>query len=203
MQATIDLIISFLQRNEIWAYVIIFPLSIIEGPILTVICGFMIAQQILNPILVYIIVIAGDIVGDSFNYVIGRFGGERILSRYGHVIGLTRDKLEFAQQYFESRRIRSLALSKLIHGIGMVGLVIAGTLRVPYGKFFFGCLIISLGQSLALMVLGIFSGQAFQQVEAYLNFYVAAGSGILIGVVGVWGFHRLLAKIPNLGMNKY
>lgn len=195
METTVMLILSLLKSHEILAYVVIFALSIPEGPILTVICGFLVTQGILNPLIVYTLVVVGDMAGDSSWYAIGRFGGNWFLPKYGHKLGLTAEKLESARLYFKSRRMRSLTLSKLIHGVGVVGLALAGSVKAPYWEYVGSCLLISLGQSLFLLVWGILAGHAYQKVALYLNIWAAVGNGIVMLIAGLMIIRKITSKI--------
>ena len=57
-----------------YGYYVLFPLAVVEGPILAVIAGFLCATGIMNPFLVYLFIVSGDIVGDSVCYFAGRSG---------------------------------------------------------------------------------------------------------------------------------
>lgn len=57
-----------------YKYIILIPLSIIEGPIVTVICGFLVTLKFFNPFLVYVVMVLGDIVGDGLIYYMGYSG---------------------------------------------------------------------------------------------------------------------------------
>ena len=65
-----EFLISSLSQYK---YLILFPLAIIEGPIVTVIAGFLCSQAILEPFYVFPIIVIGDILGDSLYYGLGRW----------------------------------------------------------------------------------------------------------------------------------
>jgi len=156
-----------------YRYFILIPIAIIEGPILTVICGFLVTLKVFNPLLVYVIVVSGDIVGDGGIYYMG-YEGKRFLKYFG----VTEEKLEKAKLFFRDNHKKAIAISKLVHGIGFTGLVAAGALHVPYKKYFKTCALISIFQSLILLFIGILFGHAYTQIGKYLNYY-AAGVSVL------------------------
>ena len=78
-----------------YKYLILLPFSIIEGPFLAVICGFLVTTKILNPWIVLPIVIVGDIIGDSILYFVGRTGKKAL--RFFRV---KEESLEEAKKYF-------------------------------------------------------------------------------------------------------
>ena len=151
-----------------YRYLILIPLAIIEGPIVTVVCGFLVTLKVFNPLLVYVIMVLGDIVGDAGIYYIG-YSGKRFLKYFR----VTEEKLEKAKKYFEGNHKKAIAMSKLVHGIGFTGLVAAGTIHVPYKRYFKTCAMISVIQSFIMLVLGILFGHAYEQIGKYLNYYAA------------------------------
>ncbi|MFZ1019520.1 MAG: VTT domain-containing protein [Minisyncoccia bacterium] len=158
-----------------YKYLILVPLAIIEGPIVTVVCGFLVTLKFFNPFLVYIIMVLGDIVGDGIIYYIG-YSGKRFL----HYFKITESRLEKAKAYFHSNHKKAIAMSKLIHGIGFVGLVAAGASHVPYKRYFKTCAIISSIQSFVMLMIGIFFGHAYALIGKYLNYYAAFVSVIFL-----------------------
>ena len=151
-----------------YKYIILIPLSIIEGPIITVICGFLVTLKVFNPFLVYIIMVLGDIIGDAGIYFIG-YSGKRFLKYFK----VTEEKLEKAKKYFEGNHKKAIVLSKLVHGIGFTGLMAAGAVHVSYKKYFKTCAMISVIQTFVMLILGILFGHAYVLIGEYLNYYAA------------------------------
>ena len=175
MHYTITLLLAY-------KYYILLPLSIVEGPIVTVIAGFLASMHLINPIIIYVVVIAGDIFGDAGLYVLGRWGGS-LIPRYGKLIGITHDRLAYAERYFSEHHRRAVATSKLVHGIGVSGLVAAGVLRIPYLKYMRTCLLISLVQSAAFLAIGLLFGHAYMQIGRYLDYFAVGISVVAVTVI--------------------
>lgn len=166
---------------ETYKYVILFPLAVIEGPILIIVSGFLVSLGLMNAFIVLPLVIVADVVGDLLHYALGRFGS-RFLYAHGHWIGITEEKLTNAKHYFEKHHLKSVASSKLLHGIGFVGLIAAGSLKIPYKRFALTALGVSLVQSSALLVIGVFFGYAYVQIEHYLSYGALILSGVAVAV---------------------
>lgn len=160
-----------------YKYLILMPLAIIEGPIIAVVCGFLVTLNVMNPLLVYVILVAGDIIGDGFIYYIG-YSGKRFLKYFK----ITEEKLEKAKTYFHENHKKAIIMSKLVHGIGFTGLVAAGASHVPYKRYFKTCTLISLIQSAIMITVGILFGHAYVQIGKYLDYY-AAGVSIIVLVI--------------------
>lgn len=160
-----------------YKYFILFPLAVIEGPILMIICGFLVTLGILNPILVYAIIVMGDIVGDLFQYYMGYYG-KKLLPYFK----ITDKKLEETKKYFTNNYKKAIVMSKVIYGIGFVGLVAGGAMHLPFGKYFKTCLVVSLVQYFIFLIIGIFFGQAYVVIGKYLDYY-AAGVSVVVLVI--------------------
>jgi membrane-associated protein len=175
---------------SVYGYIAIFPLATIEGPILTVIGGFLVSLGLLNPFLIYIVVLAGDVVGDSACYALGRWG-RPLTQRYGGYIGLTKERLANAQTFFHENHQKAVIASKLIHGIGWTGLIAAGSLHVPYWRFARTCFFISAVQSVALLIIGVLFGHAYLLIEQYLSYFAAVVSVAALAAGLLYALYRL------------
>ena len=160
---------------EHYKYLILIPLAIIEGPMIMVIAGFLVALGLLNAFWVYVIIVMGDVIGDSLAYGVGRWGGPT-LQRLGVRMGATPDKVVRAREFFRTHHQKAIIMSKLIHGVGIAGLVTAGALKIPYGRYLRSCLMVSIPQAGILLVVGVLFGHAYIQIEKYLNGFAAIAS---------------------------
>jgi membrane-associated protein len=160
-----------------YKYIILIPLAVIEGPIVSVICGFLVTLGVFNPLLVYMVMVIGDIAGDGIIYYIG-YSGKRFLKYFR----VTEEKLEKAKTYFHENHKKAIFMSKLVHGIGFTGLIAAGASHVPYKRYFLTCTLISVVQSAVMLTVGILFGHAYVQIGKYLDYY-AAGVSVLVLII--------------------
>ncbi|MFA5791783.1 MAG: VTT domain-containing protein [Candidatus Paceibacterota bacterium] len=154
-----------------YKYFILIPLSIFEGPIVSVIAGFFTTLGIFNPFIVFIIMVTGDIIGDGIFYYIG-YSGKKLFKYFN----VNEEKIEKAKIYFQENHKKAIAGSKIMWGIGTVGLVAAGALHISYKRYFKTCALYSLGQSFIMIFLGVFFGQAYIVIGKYLDYYTAGVS---------------------------
>lgn len=172
---------EIIQLLTTYRYLILLPLSIIEGPIITVIAGFLSTTGLFNPFAVYGIVIAGDIIGDTIAYSVGRFGGIHLLkTKVGKFMGVTPEKLTEAKDKFQKHQKKTLIFSKLFHGFGITGLTTAGILKINYWKYLITCLSVTIIQAAILLIIGILFGSAYQSLGKYINYFVA--TTIIVGI---------------------
>ena len=163
----------------VYKYAILIPIAILEGPIAAVIAGFLSSSGVLNAFLVFVILVMGDVIGDGFAYVLGRWCSG-FVRRHGHRIGLTKAKLDAAQTYFHANGKKALFLSKVIHGVGFAGLIVAGNLKISYRRFFLTCVSVSIVQSSILLTVGFLFGHAYTLIGTYLDYYAAAGVVLVV-----------------------
>lgn len=161
-----------------YKYLILIPLSIVEGPILMIVCGPLIMLGVLNPLLVYLIIVFGDIVGDFAQYYIGYYG-----KKFLPYFKITEEKLEKAKTYFNENYKKAIIMSKVVYGIGFTGLVAAGALHIPFGRYFKTCGLVSLVQYAIWFVVGILFGNMYLMIEKYLNYYAAIASVIALIII--------------------
>lgn len=173
-----------------YRYLVVFPLAIVEGPLTTVISGFFVSKGELNILATYCVLMAGDIIGDTIVYGIGRFGGRPLVKKIGKWFKVTDEGMNQAEAYFQKHGLKHVTISKIVHGIGLAGLITAGSMRVKYAHYVAICFITTTLQAAVLLTIGIIAGHAFTEIEGYLNGYAALGSAVVIAVVLVLLFNK-------------
>ena len=167
MAFSLTQIISHLIRYK---YLVLFPAAIIEGPIITIIAGFLASLGYLNIFGAYALIVIGDLAGDSGYYCIGRWGRERFIDRWGGYLGITSARVERLEAHFQKHGGKTLASAKLIHVFSLASLIAAGIVRVPYRKFLWYILLPTMAKSLALLLVGFFFGSAYVTFDRYLTY---------------------------------
>lgn len=178
-----------------YKYGILFPLAIVEGPILAVIAGFFCTEGYLNLFIVYPIIVLGDIIGDTIIYMFGRWGVPGFLKKILYALGLKTEKMEKARVYFDSNPKKTISLSKITPGVGIGGIYLAGNARIPYAQFLRICLVTSALQYVVYLGIGLLFGSAYQQISHYLNFFAAFAIIALLSVILFYIVKSILKKI--------
>lgn len=158
---------------EHYKYFILFPLAVIEGPILAILAGFLCSTGVMNPLFVYPIIVLGDTTGDSICYLAGRSGNQTFLKRIIRRVGVSAEQLNKVSGSLSRHPVKTISLSKIILGIGVAGIYLAGLTRVPYYRFIRVCVLTSMIQYSVYLTIGILSGSAYKQINHYLNFFSA------------------------------
>ncbi len=172
-----------------YRYLIFIPLSIIEGPIVTVIAGFLVSTGVFNPVIIYLIALVGDFLGDTGLYLLGRYGN-KFIHRYGSKIGITAERMKEAASFFAQHHHKAISFSKLLHGVGFVGLITAGSLKISFKRYIKTCFFITAVQSFIMLLIGILFGHAYIKIGKYLNYYAAITSVIVLVCIFFFAWSR-------------
>ncbi len=178
-----------------YRYVIVYPLAVVEGPILSMISGFLVRTGFFDFWPIYILLMAGDLTGDILWYLVGRHGARPLIERYGRFLSITEANVEKMEGLFHKHQMKILFISKLTTGFGfaIATLIAAGAVHVPFKKYltinFFGQFI----WTGALLAVGFFFGNLYTLVDKSLRwaFIVAL---VIIGLGAMYGFGKAMRK---------
>ena len=152
-----------------YRYFIIFPLALVEGPIITLIVGFLISLNYFNFFSAFFVIALADIVVDILFFMIGRHGGAHVLNGYGRYIGLNEKRIEYAKSFLDKHKNKALYLSKFVHGFSIPTLFCLGASEISFKKILPTMLSVSFIKTLLLILAGVFFGQSFNILRLYLD----------------------------------
>jgi membrane protein DedA with SNARE-associated domain len=158
-----------------YKYAVIFPIATLEGPVITLVSGFLVSLGILSFIPTFLVVFAGDIISDSFYYALGR-RGRRFVERI-KFLHLSPARLEKVEKHFEKHPGKTFMVSKVSYGVGSLFLVAAGISKMSYQKFLEYITPMNAVRSCALLLIGYYLGKAVRYSGTYLAYYTI---GVLI-----------------------
>lgn len=76
------------------------------------------------------------VAGDNLGYAIGRFGGRRLVVRYGRYAGLRLDHLERVEAFFRRYGGGIVVVARFFEGLRQLNGVVAGVASMPWWRFF-------------------------------------------------------------------
>ncbi len=161
LQKILELIIAY-------RYAVIFPIAVVEGPIISIISGFLASSGYLNVYFVYPLLVFADLVGDTLYYAIGYFGGNFFIKRWGWFLNIDSSKLLKVEHHFKNHGGKWLFFGKA-QGIGTPILVAAGVIKMPYPKFLWINFVVTIFKSLILVIIGYYFGKAYVIINDYFN----------------------------------
>lgn len=143
-----------------YKFLIIFPLAVVEGPILSVICGFLISLGLLSLPSTLFLIVFGDLVGDTLYYFVGKWG-RRLFAKRLHATKL--------DTHFKKHSRRTIIFGKIAHGAGSFILIAAGAAHTPFGEFLLFNLIPTIPKMLFFLAIGYFFGAQYQRIGSILD----------------------------------
>jgi len=126
------------------AIVVLLMFGIVGLPVpdetLLTLVGYLIFKGTLHPVLSYLSAFAGTTCGISVSFGIGRFGGARLLRRYGVRFGILPERIERVHRWFELRGKWVIALGYFVPGVRHVVAIVAASSGMAFGHFLmFAC----------------------------------------------------------------
>ena len=144
------------------------------------------------------------ILGDNLGYVIGRYGGRRLVMRLAHIGGIEKS-LAWGEAYFERRGGITVFFARWLPGLRIFGAWIAGMVHMKWWKFALWNAAGGIAWTTSIVLLGHFFGKSIHVVERVLG---VGGVIVLIGIAVValvlWRRHekgkqaRLEGELPEI-----
>jgi membrane-associated protein len=157
-----------------YKYMVLFPVMVAEGPIITIIAGFLVSLGHLNGLATYLVLVVGDVTGDSIYYAIGRWSKGSLFGRWGRFLGITEKRLRQLEKYFYRHKTKTLLIGKWSHAIGAPILAAAGLARLPYEQFLAINFLATLPKTLLLLLIGFYFGRSYKRIATYLDYTAIA-----------------------------
>lgn len=165
-----------------YGYWITFILVFIEGPIVTVIAGFLASLDIFNFSIILAVVITADFLADVMYFLIGRWGGRPVMKKVERWTKFRDAQVEKLEKGFQEHAGKTLVIAKFTNIIGAGILVVGGIARVPFYKFAFYMFVTTAFKSFVLLCLGYFFGAAYEGINSVFG-YIALGTMAIFLIV--------------------
>jgi membrane-associated protein len=158
---------------------LILPLAVVEGPVVSIVTGFLTAQGFFSWYWALPVLMCGDVIGDVVYYAIGRTGITP-LGWIGRFVGVRGGLTPAFQRDLARNATKILLIGKWTHTIGGLVLVGSGMLRLPLPRFILVNLLATVPKTAVLFGFGYFAGNHYPFFERHYLLVLAA-----LCVVGV------------------
>lgn len=177
-----------------YGYVLLFPISVLEGPIVSAIAGILVATGQLNWFIVFWVLLAGDLVGDIAYYSLGRYGHGPLMRGIVKWLGFNEARVRPLQEGFAHHDWKIILIGKT-QAFGSVILYFAGAFRMPVGRFLMWNLIGSVPKVILFEAIGYFFGTSLTQTSKYIDYIGITAFILAIVLLGsYWYFAKYLTK---------
>jgi membrane protein DedA with SNARE-associated domain len=189
-------VLNFIQHYGYW---VLYPMMIIEGPIVTLAAAGLSATGILNTWVVFLISVTGDLSMDIILYSIGFFGNNR-LRKYIYKYPKLENRRMRIQHFFAKHGGKVVFLAKISTGLAYVTFLTAGMIRLPIRKFIMFTFIGGMVWSGLLVTLGYFYGHLYLQINDHIQqagiitVLIVGITLILISLIKKWETKKIFDK---------
>jgi membrane protein DedA with SNARE-associated domain len=100
------------------------------------IAGALLASQgSFNIYILMITALCAATLGDNVGYAIGRYGGRRLVLRYGKYLRLTQDRLQRAERFFQTRGAVVVVVARFFEILRQLNGIVAGVSGMRWWRF--------------------------------------------------------------------
>ena len=183
----LEALASPLQHYGLWA---IFFLVLIEdfgipvpGETVIIAASIYAGSGRLNVVGVGVVAFVAAVLGDNIGYGIGRFGGRRLVDRWGKYVFLTPERLDKAEDFFDRQGAKIITIARFIEGLRQANGIIAGITKMHWLRFI---AYNALGAGLWVgtwVSIGYFAGQHINTIYSVItrySLYVAIAAVVVI-----------------------
>lgn len=190
-------LLDLAARAGHWAYLVMFLGAMLEsaaflgllvpGESLVLLAGFLCAQGVLHTDVLMVVVASGAVLGDSIGYQLGRSLGRPGLVRFGSRFGLTAQRIDRADQFFERHGGKSIFLGRFVGFARALVPFLAGSSRMPYRQFLPYNVAGAVAWTIVIVSLGYFLGASWQAASKWIGRASAIlGAALLLALVIAW-----------------
>lgn len=176
-----------------YRYWIIFPLMIVEGPIITIIAAFLASLGSFNVFIIYILALSGNVIADIGYYCVGKFGGKRFLVKYGKYIGVNLNKIELIENHYNKHLIKTIIVAKVTEVLIVPTLISAGIANTDFKKFLIVSFLSEIFKVLIIVLIGYYFGKFYLIIDSYYKDFVIV-MFIIFVVIIAFLIHKRIKK---------
>jgi membrane protein DedA with SNARE-associated domain len=148
----------------------------------------------LNVIEVGAVGFVAAVLGDNVGYAIGRFGGRALVERWGRYVFLTKERLDWAEDFFNRHGGKIIAAARFIEVLRQANGIIAGIIEMRWLKFLaFNALGAALWVGTWVSV-GYFAGQHLTTIYTAITEYTLYAAIVVVVLIAAYIAFRIVRK---------
>lgn len=151
--------------------------------------GFLIAQKKMSFLLVIVSSSLGSLFGSLLSYYIGKYGGNKVVFKFGKYLFLDVSDLEKTEKWFSKSGEKTVFISRFIPVVRHLISIPAGIGNMDFKRFCFYTVVGATMWNTFLAYLGFLLGQNWGLVKDYSE-YISIPAVIIILVVGLYFVYR-------------
>jgi membrane protein DedA with SNARE-associated domain len=139
--------------------------------------GFFARQGSLSLGWVLVAAFLAAVAGDNTGYWIGRRGGRSLVKRHGRWVGLTAQRLESIEGFFNRHGAKTILLARFLSGVRAFAPLFSGISRIPWRRFAAVDAAACLLWATAVGLVGYLFGESWGRIEHWIG---RAGLSLLV-----------------------
>ena len=193
----LPVIFSLIEQHGYW---VMFIGTMLEGPVVTAAGAFAASLGLLNLFAVLLISFAGDIIGDTVYFFIGRWKGKQAVEKARVKLGISKKRAAALEKKLHSSFLSTLLVIKMTPLLAPLGLTLIGSSKkVSYKRYILSALAIIIPASIGYALLGFYTGLA---ADTFFKYFKIARELLLVviilaGVLAYFVEKRLFKKITK------
>jgi membrane protein DedA with SNARE-associated domain len=177
------LIVGQIEQLGNWNYLLLAIMTLIEGPIATLLGAMAASSGLLNPGMVFIAAAVGNLTADTMWYSVGYLGKTEWLLRHGRRLGITEDHILGLEQAMQKHAPKILLIAKVTLSFAIPTLIAAGLARVRWQRWFPAIVAGEFLWTGTLVYIGYHISLSLRRMEVGLQIVAIVGMIIFIGVI--------------------
>lgn len=153
--------------------------------------GFLASSGQLNFWLVVLVATMANLFGSIILYIIGFFGGQPFLEKYGKYVLIHRDDIANLDHLLDKYGTKLAFFSRLLPGIRGFSSIVLGTGRLNFKKFFIYTLIGSFVWNLPLAYVGLVTGKNWNFLQPYFHKFELIIAALIIIAIAIFIFKHI------------
>lgn len=202
MESLITLIQPYFEQ---WGYQIVFLMALLEnsafvgavipGDVVLLLAGFYGERSDLDLPRISALAFSGALIGDTIGYGIGRFGGRRIVDRFGKRL-FPAERLARVDRYFQEYGMWAVAMGRITPVVRTINTFAAGMARMPFPRFLLSVALAAGVWAVTMPIVGFLFSGSLEVVRRALGW---AGVVIFVIFVGVlyWTYRRMVSRLAE------
>jgi membrane protein DedA with SNARE-associated domain len=167
---------------------------VIEGPVITIIAGFLASTKFFDPVPTYLTILTGNLTGDILYYSAGRWWFTNSIRKLTDFFKVRKARITKIESQLKMHSGKVIFFGKLSHILSGVILVASGVVEIPFGKYLLFCFLSEAPKSLILFLVGYFFGSTVSNYGKYLNLTFI---GLILLTLILIGTYAVVTYVSN------
>jgi len=159
-------------------YIFAFLGAVFEGTFIMILAGVLYKFGYFKFWALTTVLISGYFINGLIFYLIGKYGGNKILEKWGKRAHLTKNLIEKLEEYFKNHSAKTLFITRITYGFSMWAFIIAGSFKMKFKKFFIVSIIAAIVWVTILLGLGYIFGVSYRALGVITK-TITVGLGIV------------------------